>query len=134
METMVTRHAMQVDLLEDLFRRYEIQASGARKDVREYIAERLAKCIDHSAVHGVYLDDADRHDLQQYLGRNFTTASELLNIVKGGVTIQIGGADVVLDQTTLKRAQARAEAERITLNQWLAKEALQGIERVCGLR
>lgn len=135
METTATRHIVRVELLEDLLRRYEIQANGAgAHSVEDYLAERLKRAIDYDAVNGIYLKDADRHELEQHLGRNFSTAAELLGLIRNGVTIKVGGADVVLDQTTLKRAEARAAAERLTLHQWLAKEALQGIERTCGLR
>jgi hypothetical protein len=143
MSTTTREVTIRVTLPEDIADRYEIKARNSLMDVEVYLAKRLADTIHYDAQNGVYLKDADRAELMQLLGRNFNTPAELLDEVRRGVTLRMyerdgvklkDAANAVLDQTLLKRAQARADAERVTLGEWLAREAIIGLERTCGLR
>ncbi len=126
------RQIIRLELPEELAQKYEIQAHGA--PLGDFLAHRLAETLDYDAKHGIYLRDADHNELTKLLGRNFATTEELMAIVRNGVTIRVHGADVLLDQTLLKRCQSRADVERVTLGEWLAREAILGLERTCGLR
>lgn len=132
METTATR--VRIELSEELFRKYEIQTQGAGVPIEQYLSERLRETVGYNSVHGIYLNDAARHELMDLLKRNFNTPLGLMEIMRNAVTLHLEGAKAVLDQTLLKRAQARATAEHVSLEDWLAREAILGLERTCGMR
>jgi len=134
METIAIRQVMRLELSQELFQRYEIQANAAGKTVEDYLSDRLEKTIDYNSVHGIYLQDGDRLEMMNFLKRNFSTASQLMEIMRNAVTLKLEGAQAILDQTLLKRAQARADVERVSLEDWLVREAIAGLERTCGMR
>lgn len=144
---MVTRGlAVRLILPEELSRRFEIQAQGAGMELEQYLAKRLAETIDYDAKHGIYLKDGDRAELTQLLERNFNTPAELVEIVRQGVTLKfftrpipdglqlVAVGNVVVGQTLLKRAAARAQVEHVDTGEWLGREAIIGLERTCGMR
>ena len=132
-ETITREVVVKINLPEELAQRYEIQARGA--DLGEYLTRRLSETIEFDAVHGVYLKDTERAELMQLLGKNFSTPKELLEIFRQAVTLKIGGeSSVPIEQTLLKRCAARAAAERVDTATWVAREAIIGLERTCGLR
>jgi hypothetical protein len=49
-------------------------------------------------------------------------------------TVTVGGVNVELDQTLVKRAASRAQSERTTIEKWLAREIIIGLERTTGIR
>lgn len=133
MATTTREVVVRLNLPEDLAQRFEIQAHGA--DLGDFLVKRLSETIEFDATHGVYLKDGDRAELMQLLGRNFNTTKEFLEIMRQAVTMKLGTeGNVVIEQTLLKRAAARAEAERVDVGTWLAREAIIGLERTCGLR
>lgn len=146
MATVTRGLAVRVTLPEELAARYEIQAKGAGMELEDYLAKRLAETLDYDAKHGIYLKDGDRAELTQILERNFNTADELLTIIRQGVTIKfftrpmegglqlVAAGNVVVGQTLLKRAAARAQVEHVDVGEWLGKEAILGLERTCGMR
>jgi hypothetical protein len=135
MSTTTREVTIRVTLPEDIADRYEIKARNSLMDVEVYIAKRLADTIHYDARNGVYLKDDDRAELMQLLGRNFNTPAELLDIMRQAVTLKLGEkAQAVIEQTLLKRAAARAQAERVDVGTWLSREAIIGLERTCGLR
>lgn len=134
MATMAVRQVLRIELPEELAQKYEIQAQGAGLSLEEYLAKRLSDTVTFDAHTGIYLRDADRHELMKLLGRNFNTPEEFLQVMRQGVTIKIQGGDVALEQTLLKRCQARAEVEHLSLADFIAKEAIIGLERLCGMR
>lgn len=133
MATTMREVQLRINLPEELAQRFEIQAHG--EPLEAFLVKRLSETIEFDAVKGVYLKDADRAELMQLLGRNFNTAKELLEVMRSAVTMKLGGvAHPVIEQTLMKRAAARAQAERVDVGTWLAREAIIGLERTCGLR
>ena len=130
-----TKVCCRVELNEDVLLQYEIQAAGRSISIEALLAERLTKCIDHNASRGMYFNDADRSDLETLFGgRTLATAPQAIAAGKAMATVTVGGVNVELDQTLVKRAASRAQSERTTIEKWLAREIIIGLERTTGIR
>ena len=99
------------------------------------MAERLRRCVDHSASRAVYFNDAERSELETLTGGHLiNTATEALARIRATVTILAGEVEVIVPQDILARAASRAASYRISTEEWLRRELLVGLERATGMR
>jgi len=117
------------------FAQYEGQAKLAKHSVEKILSDRLRTCVDHTSGRGLYFNDAQRSHLERITGGHLINDAEMaLTYVKTTVEVTVGGVVVELTDRVLQRCASRAKSERKSLEQYVTKEVIQGLERACGLR
>lgn len=130
---MLTKIALRIELSDDTVRAYDDQNEITRP-VEELMAQRLVDCIDHNAERGLYFNDAQRAELEKIFGYLLPSANETVQLARNMATVKIAGVNIRLEQAILKRAKTRADAMRMSLEEWLEKEIAFGLETAVGLR
>lgn len=125
--------SMRLEVSEDVLRRYDEQVPADRT-VEDVMAQRLASCVEHNAVRGLYFDDKQRAELEKTFGYLMHTAGEVVHLAQNMVTVKVAGVNIKLEQMVLKRAQSRAQAMRMSIEEWLEREITAGLETAVGLR
>lgn len=124
---------MRLEVAEEILRRYDEQVPADRT-VEDVMSQRLASCVEHNAVRGLYFDDKQRAEMEQAFGYLLHSASETVQLAKNLVTVKVAGVNIKLEQMILKRAQSRAQAMRMSIEEWLEREITAGLETAVGLR
>lgn len=129
-----TKLALRVELPEEVIARYDDHTPSGMS-IEDIMAKRLASCVDHNATRGLYFNDEQRSELEKILGGHVLNSADAA-IQRGRAlsTVKVGGVDIQLDQTLLKRAESRALGMRMSIEEWLAKEITVGLETAVGLR
>lgn len=130
---MPTKLALKIELPDGVVQRYDDQNEHGRP-VEELMAKRLANCVDHNAVRGLYFNDEQRIVLEGLTGAMLPTPADALLKIRQMVTVKVNGVDIQLDQQILKRAEGRAGSMRMTIEEWLEKEITVAMEFAVGLR
>ena len=103
---------IQLDLPEDIIDAFERQATSS-KAAEVLIAERLRACASHDAQRGIYLNDAQRAEIERLLGgRMLTDGTALVNTMRTAYAVQINGVDLTLPEDIYLFIQTRASENR----------------------
>jgi hypothetical protein len=114
---------------------YEAQAKLVKQPVEKVMSDRLRTCVNHTSGRGLYFNDAQRSELERVTGGHLISdADTALQKIKVVVQLKVGDIEVALTGRVLERAMARAKSERRTLEDYVRKEVIQGLERSTGLR
>lgn len=126
---------LQFHVPEATVAQYELQARAAGISVEKCCSDRLRTCVNHTSGRGLYFNDAERSDLERITGGHLIdNAAIALQRVKTTITLKVGDITVELNERVLARCTSRAKAERKTLEEYVRKEVIQGLERATGLR
>jgi hypothetical protein len=101
---MPTKLALKIELPDGVVQRYDDQNEHGRP-VEELMAKRLANCVDHNAVRGLYFNDEQRIVLEGLTGAMLPTPADALLKIRQMVTVKVNGVDIQLDQQILAEKQ-----------------------------
>jgi hypothetical protein len=126
---------LQLHIPETVYDQYVEQARAVNLAVEKVCSDRLRTSVTHTAGRGLYFNDTERSDLERITGGHFVnTAAEALRRIETTVTLKVGDIEIELNGRVLQRASSRAKSERKTLEEYVRKEVIQGLERSVGLR
>jgi hypothetical protein len=103
-----------------------------RKTVDQVMSERLTDCSAHNAVKGIWFGDQERKSLEEALGVNVSTASDVLGAVRKNVRVKIGTINVLLKPHLLERLKSRCFGQ--DFDKWLEQKIRQDLEEYTNLR
>jgi len=122
-------------LPDSLFHQYEDQAKSINVSVEKVLSDRLRTCVEHTSGRGLYFDSATRADLERITGGHLIPNAQIaIEKIKTVVNLKVGDITIELTERVLARCASRAKSERKTLEDYVKKEVILGLERVTGLR
>jgi len=122
-------------LPDSLFQQYEAQAASVKVSVDKVMSDRLRTCVEHTSGRGLYFDSATRADLERITGGHLIPNAQIaIEKIRTVVNLKVGDITIELTERVLARCASRAKSERKTLEDYVKKEVILGLERVTGLR
>ena len=103
-----------------------------RKTVDQVMSERLTDCADHNAVKGIWFGDKDRQLLEEALGANVSTPSDVIAAARKCVKVKVGTVEVRIKPQLLERLRSRCFNQ--DFDKWLASEITTELERMTNYR
>jgi hypothetical protein len=129
------RVRLQVTLPESTVAQYEAQAREVKLPVEKVMSDRLRSCVDHTAGRSLYFNSEQRATLERITGGHLIMdAQAALEKIRANVQLKLGDITIELTDRVLARCASRAKSERKTLEEYVKKEVIQGLERSTGLR
>lgn len=126
---------IQLHIPESTYDSYSAQAAAAKLAVEKICSDRLRTCVTHTSGRGLYFTDAERSDLERITGGHLISdAPTALQRIKTTVTLRVGDISVELTDRVLQRASSRAKSVRKSLEEYVRKEVIEGLERSVGIR
>lgn len=130
-----TKVRLQLHVPESTIEQYEAQAKAAGQSLEKVCSDRLRTCVDHTSGRGLYFTDEQRSELERITGGHFINdAPSALLRVKTTVELKVGGITIELTDRVLQRCASRAKSVRKSLEDFVRKEVIEGLERSAGLR
>jgi len=130
---MTSSVATRLELPEDLLDKYEALAQSDGVSLDQAVATHLRKVASGAgSKKPIVLTDADRQALEGLLGKNFSSASELVDAITMSVTVSIGGLAVSLSPKLLARLETRAIG--VPFSDYLAATVVRLLEQEVGMR
>jgi len=129
-QTPTTRIA--IPLPDNLYEAYERMAVETRMDIEDLLAKRLAAATTHDAAKPIYFNDAERQQLEQMLGKNVSSARDVLSLVRNCVAVRINGLKITLKPSLLSRLKTRCLG--MQWDKFLEKIIVEDLERYVGVR
>lgn len=123
---------VRLDVPEPLLDTYSAQASNMKVPVEALMADRLARYSAFDAQKPIYFDDTERQELERLIGKNVTSAREVLRILERNSSLSVGTARVTLKPNLLARLKSRCFIK--DFEGWLSTLVVQELERFAGLR
>lgn len=134
-DTFTTKVKVTITLPEAVHTRYEEQARAERIPTDKCMADRLRRCVDHTASRSLYFNDTQRADLERITGGHVIQTPDMaLTHIRTTCAVRINDIDITLAPKVLQRAEARAKSCRVPVEKWLEREIVQGLERSTGIR
>ncbi len=123
-----------IRLNEALYDVYAEQAIKAGRDVGDEIAQRLIRCVDYNAQAPLYLDDAQRGELERALGHNLSKHNIPWMIARLSelLTLKVGEVEVPLPEQVQARLRTRVFRGEDYASV-LKREVINGLKRFVGL-
>lgn len=120
---------------DELFHQYEAQAQSVKLPVEKILSDRLRTCVEHTSGRGLYFDSATRADLERITGGHLIPNAQIaIEKIRTVVNLKVGDITIELTERVLARCASRAKSERKSLEDYVKKEVIQGLERSTGLR
>ena len=124
-----------ISIPDPLFHQYEEQAKSVKLPVEKILSDRLRTCVEHTSGRGLYFDSATRADLERITGGHLIPNAQIaIEKIRTVVNLKVGDITIELTERVLARCASRAKSERKSLEEYVKKEVILGLERVTGLR
>ena len=123
---------VRLNVAEPLLDTYSTQADSMKVPVESLMASRLERYSTFDASKPIYFDDTERQELERLLGKNVTSAREVLRILERNSSLSVGSARVTLKPNLLARLKSRCFVA--DFETWLSTLVVQELERFAGLR
>jgi hypothetical protein len=107
MSTVTNGVRVQVTMSEETLKKYEAIALKQGKSVDTVIENQLWRFQDVESSKPLVLQDEARRHLEKTLGRNFSTADELVAYIQRSLSIHTGGVEVNCTPYLLERLRTR---------------------------
>lgn len=96
------------------------------------ISKHLMATKDFTSDKPIYITDVLRRRLDRLFGRNFQSATELVEAMERYVTARIGEVDIQLQPILLTRLKSRCFGK--PFEQFLSERIVTGLEEFAGMR
>jgi len=123
---------VRLDVPEHLLDTYTAQADSMKVPVEALMADRLQRYSSFDAQKPIYFDDVERQELERLIGKNVSSATEVLRILERNASLSVGTARVTLKPNLLARLKSRCFVP--DFETWLSTLVVQELERFAGLR
>jgi len=104
---MSERTRISITLPQDLIDKYHSIADRHEKTVEQVIETQLYRYQDHESIKPIVLNDVQRQHIERLLGRNITTADELVMVLQRALDVRVDNVDVTLTPYLLDRMKSR---------------------------
>lgn len=104
---MSTKTLLRVEVSDSALEAYEIEAARRGRTVEEVVSERLVKFAHVDSTKPIVLDDKARQHIDKLLGRNFSTAAELVSAVQRALMCKIDEVEIPCSPYLLERLRTR---------------------------
>jgi len=129
---MALQTLLRIPVSGPIFEKFDEQAKALNKPIEYLIAERLPQLAETDSEKPIVIDDDHRRRLEHVLGRNLSTAEELVRAMEHSMTLDVGGVRIELTPYLLNRLQSRCFG--VPFDQFMALTVKRGLEEYCGLR
>lgn len=120
-------------VLPQLIRAKYAAAKEPHVPLRQYLADRLVKCQNHSDDKYLYLGEAIVRKIEQLAHRDFGSGEELLGWLLTSSSVRVGHMDLDVEPELMDRVEARMGPDQ-TLAEALSEYLTYGIEVKTGMR
>ena len=129
---MALQTLLRIPVSGPIFEKFDEQAKALNKPIEYLIAERLPQLAETDSEKPIVIDDDHRRRLEHVLGRNLSTAEELVRAMEHSMTLDVGGVRIELTPYLLNRLQSRCFG--VAFDEFMALTVKRGLEEYCGLR
>lgn len=112
---------LKLDLPQHIIDTYERQAEECGVSLEELIAARLCDSTEYTSTKPIYVTDEKRRVLEAILGRNLTSAEDLVKEVRVAASIRVDNVRVALPQDVRKRLTTRHVDKTITYEEHVCR-------------
>jgi len=132
---------VRLKLSPELISAYELQAADLGLTLEEILALRLAKCVALTDNKPLYFNDEERQELESLIGKNVSSAMEVVRLIKSALSVKIVGKQpnsnpfslrVDLKPALLGKLHSRCFGR--PFEDFLAQIVVEELERYCGVR
>jgi len=123
---------VSVYVRDDLLRKADEYAKRRGQSVEQILERQLYRYQDLESKKPITLDDVQRQHLEKLLGKNITTADELVSFVQRALNVQVGDIDLTLTPYLLDRLHTRCIG--MEWDKFLRQIIVRALEEYCGLR
>jgi hypothetical protein len=103
-----------------------------RKTIDQVMSERLTDCALHNAVKGIWFGDKDRESLEEALGANVSTASDVIGAVRKNVRVKVGNINILMKPQLLERLRTRCFTGNF--DKWFSDLVNEHLEQYANMR
>jgi len=129
---MALQTLLRIPVSGPIFEKFDEQAKALNKPVEYLIADRLGQLAETDSEKPIVINDSHRRRLETALGRNVSTAEELVRAMEHSMTLDVGGVRIELTPYLLNRLKSRCFG--VPFDQFMALTVKRGLEEYCGLR
>jgi hypothetical protein len=130
-----THVRLQLSIPSSIVEQYELQARAIGVSLEKVCADRLRTSVMHTSGRGLYFTDTERSELERITGgHTITDATLAIERVKTTMTLRVGDLTVEIGGRVLARCASRAKSVRKSLEDYVRKEVVEGLEKAVGLR
>lgn len=123
---------VSVFVREEVLNKADAIAKAKGKTVEQILEQQLYRFQDLESNKPIVLNDTARQHLEKLLGRNLTTADELVSHVQRALTTNIGDVDLQLTPYLLDRLRTRCIG--MEWEKFIQQIVVRSLEEYCGLR
>lgn len=129
----MSTETIRVSLPSDIVRKYEDQASARGGQPAEWLmSERLRQFASVNSQKPITIDDVTRRKIESLVGRNISTADELVAVVESAVSVRLDDMEIPMSLQLLARLRTRCIG--IEFNKFLPPLIKRLLEEFTGLR
>lgn len=129
---------VRLRLPSDLTAQYEEQAAECNISLEELLELRLSQFVELRSSKPLVFTDEDRRTIESLLGKNVSTPTELIYLIRKSQSIRIGNkldswsTRVELKPNLIQRLQSRCFGK--SFDEFLKQTIVEGLERYVGIR
>jgi len=116
-----------------LYSRYAEQAESRQTDVESVLEERLSQAVEAHDSRPIYFSDDERREIDDLLGRNVRSASDILRSLRKSLTVKVSGTPVTLAPQLAERLASRNFTGH-PFDRFLRDLVIECLERHVGMR
>ena len=98
---------LRVTLSQEIFAKYQEEATEYGVDVEQLLESRLKECVAYNSTTPLYFNDDQRRELERLTGKNLRGSAEALNMIRRAMEIQINGLPISFNPLLLERLRTR---------------------------
>ena len=121
-----------LEVPQHIFTLYEEQGAKFSREAEDEMVERLRRCVTHTALKPLYLDDEQRRRLEDALDHNLTSAEQAIAQVTSAISIQVGDVGVEIPSSLARRIESRTFRGE-TYDEVVRREVIRGLEVFAGV-
>ena len=127
---------VRVPLDTDLVEAYEKQAEAQRVPLEDMLAIRLEQTVEQHDTRPIHFNDAERQELDFLLGKNVSSAREIIERVRRALSIAIkeGNTRTFLTLKPNLVTRLKSRCFEPDFEKFLHRLIREGLEREAGLR
>jgi len=129
---MALQTLLRIPVSGPIFEKFDEQAKALNKPIEYLIAERLPQLAEADSEKPIVINDGQRRRLETALGRNVSSADELVRAMEHSMTLDVGGIHIELTPYLVSRLKSRCFG--MAFDQFMALTVKRGLEEYCGLR
>lgn len=124
---------VRLNVSEYVFDEYSKQAIAKGEDVETTMANRLSRCMAHTANAPLYFNDEQRNELQRATGWSATDPTKVIARLREVSSVTLDDIKIEIPVRLRTRLESRVFKGQ-TFESMVTKEVIQALERHVGIR